>query len=115
MHSETKSILGILVTITFIIALTLFLVMGPKGCSRQFNSWKASSYGSDWLVVQYAQDGSVINHWKLHNKSVGNEDNSDGIYFLDDQNNVVHLSGHYVYIQVNGDFEKLEAEYLRTE
>jgi len=41
----------------------------------------------------------VINSWKLKGKSVGSESNSDGIFFEDNEGNVVHLSGHYVYIE----------------
>ena len=71
-----------IVAILVIIAL-LGIIVGPVAWDRKLSSWKAGAYGSDWIVVQYAQDGSVINIWKLRGKSVGNERNSDGIFFTD--------------------------------
>jgi len=44
----------------------------------------------------------IITSWNLMNKSVGNEENSDGIFFIDNDDNVVHLSGHYIYIKITG-------------
>lgn len=86
-----------------IIGLIVFAAIGPAGCSRSVSAWHASAYGSDWLVVQYAQDGSIMNHWELRSKSVANETNSDGINFMDNDGNMVHLSGHYTYIQIDGE------------
>jgi len=93
-----------------------FIIVGPKGCSRKLDSWSASAYGSDWLVVHYTQNGDVINSWELNNKSVGNEDGSDGIYFTDNEGNVVHLSGHYVYVQiVNDKWEEAKQKFLKLQ
>jgi len=60
-------------------------------------------YGADWLIVQYNQSGGIISHWTLKKKAIFNEENSDGIYFTDDYGNVVHLSGHYLYIEADND------------
>jgi len=110
---KNTSCLGLIVSI-LVIAIIAGIVIGPKGCSRRYESWKASSYGSDWLIVQYAQDGSIINNWELYNKSVGNEENSDGIFFLDDESNVVHISGHYTYIQIIDDkWDKAKERFLK--
>lgn len=81
-----------------LILLIIFLVMGPAGIKTSFLGWKASAYGSDWLVVQYAQSGCVISSWELDYEAVQNEGGSDGIYFSTDDG-VVHLSGHYIYVQ----------------
>ncbi len=99
MEKETK--FGIIFIISLVIgfAVLCFVLAGPAGCSNRYTAWKASAYGSDWLVVQYALNGSVINHWNLKNKAVHNEGSSDGIYFLNENNESVHLSGHYVYVQ----------------
>lgn len=93
-----------------IFVIVLFFLIGPATCSRHISSWKANSYGSDWLVIQYAQDGSIINNWELKGKSIGNEHGSDGIFFTDNFGNVVHLSGHYLYIQVT-DFDSVKEKY----
>lgn len=85
------------------IVVLLAVITGPQGCRNRLRSWSSSAYGSDWMIVQYAQDGSVITNWEVKNRAVNNEQNSDGIYFIDDDGNVVHLSGHYVYVEIRGD------------
>lgn len=75
------------------------LCSGPAGMKTTLLGWTASAYGSDWLIVQYAQSGCVITHWNLKNEAVQNEDRSDGIYFVTEEGAVVHLSGHYAYVQ----------------
>lgn len=77
--------------------------MGPAGIKNAWNSWTASAYGSDWLVVQYAQSGCVINSWDLENKAIDNESSSDGIFFTAEDGSVAHLSGHYVYVEAPTD------------
>jgi len=74
------------------------LLVGPSGCKTAVSSWFASSYGSDWFIVQYAQSGCVITSWELYDEAVKNEGQSDGIYFITPEG-VVHLAGHYVYVQ----------------
>jgi len=106
MISETKITLAILV----VIFIGFFLAVGPAGCNRRISAWKAAAYGSDWLVVQYSQDGDVINSWELKGKSIGSESNSDGIFFEDNEGNVVHLSGHYIYVETK-DFEAAKRKY----
>lgn len=79
--------------------LLIIFFKGPAGMTNWYHSWFASSYGSDWYVVQYAQSGCVITDWNLRDRAVDNEPNSDGIYFISRGETVVHLSGHYTYIQ----------------
>ena len=106
MNSADKKLISVIVGIIAVVVILLAAIIGPKGCVREVKSWKADAYGSDWLVVQYAQDGSIIHTWQLEDKSVGSERDSDGIYFPDNNGNIVHLSGHYVYVQVkDGDFD----------
>jgi len=102
----------LLVGMIFLIVAGAFIFIGPKGCSRRVDSWKAEAYGSNWVVVQHAQDGSVMYSWVLQNKSIGSERDSDGIYFTDDGGNVVHLSGHYVYMQCKGSPDKVLKAYM---
>ena len=75
------------------------LCWGPAGIKTTFSGWQASAYGSDWLVVQYAQSGCVITSWELEDEAVQNESSSDGIFFVTEEGPVVHLSGHYAYVQ----------------
>lgn len=95
------------------VLLGLYLLTGPDRVSRYWASYKADAYGSDWLVIKEDMEGYTIRHWELKDKSVGSETGSDGIYFIDENNDIVHLSGFYTYIQVRGDLEKTKKEHLR--
>ena len=77
----------------------VLMCAGPAGLKTGLSSWQASAYGSDWLVVQYAQSGCTIATWELRDEAIKNEGDSDGIYFVSEGGAVVHLSGHYVYVQ----------------
>lgn len=92
-----------------LLLLAVFASIGPAGCSRMVQTGFASGWGSDWLVVQYAQDGSVIASWELTGASVASETNSDGINFVDSSGAVVHLSGHYVYVQISDARQRKDA------
>jgi hypothetical protein len=108
MRSDTKMGIGMLVGVIAIIAFVIVLLIGPAGISNKWSAWKASAYGSDWLVVQYAQDGSIITSWELKASAIHSESNSDGIYFTS-EGSVKHLSGHYIYVQnpTDADRDKL--------
>ncbi len=90
--------------------ITLALVAGAalalSGCAqfeRGWNSWKATSFGSDWIVVQYATDGKPFMCWRLEGASVSSEENSDGIFWQDPAHgNAVHIAGWYNHVQVEG-------------
>lgn len=109
MNSDIKIIVGFIIGI--IILTCLFI--GPDRMGRYWASYKADAYGSDWLVIKEDMQGNAIRYWELKDKSVGSEEGSDGIYFIDENNDVVHLSGFYTYIQVRGGFEKTKQEHLR--
>lgn len=96
--TELKTGCGIVAIFVVIIGIFLFVTLGPAGCTNKFSAWKASAYGSDWLVVQYAMDGTVMNSWDLQNCAIHSESQSDGIYFTT-EHGVIHLSGHYLYVQ----------------
>jgi hypothetical protein len=96
-----------------IIAVIVILFIGPNRIARYWASYKADAYGSDWLVVKEDMSGNTIRYWELNDKSVGSEDGSDGIYFIDEGGDVVHLSGFYTYVQVNGGFEQAKKKYLK--
>jgi len=83
--SEFK--IGTIVVVIIIVILLIFI--GPQRISRYWASYKADAYGSDWLVVKEDMSGNTIRHWELEDKSVGSEQNSDGIYFIDENGDVV--------------------------
>lgn len=86
--------------------VSLFFLAGCAGFHRECSSSCAENVGSDWIIVQYKADGTPINCWKLKDESVSNEPNSDGIYWVNDQGHLIHISGWYNRVQVNkSDYE----------
>ena len=83
------------------------LLAGCASMDRGCSSFSARNFGADQVVVQFRTDGTAFNCWKLHNVSVTNEENSDGIYWKDTSTgHLVHISGWYNRNQVsNGDFD----------
>lgn len=79
----------------------LFLT-GCAGIQRDCSSHVATEFGSDWIIVQYRNDGTPMNCWKLKNVGVANETGTDGIYWQAPGGHLVHLSGWYNRVQVSG-------------
>lgn len=79
------------------------LIMGCAGIQRDCSSCWASSTGADWVVVQMDLNGRPFRCWELRNVSIENEPQSDGIYWLDEHSNLVHISGLYNRVQVDGN------------
>jgi hypothetical protein len=82
--------------------LPLLLLTACAGFERSCSSQMATSFGSDWIVLQYGFDGTPINCWKLTNTSIANEEHTDGIYWQDPAGHLAHISGWYNRVQVNG-------------
>ena len=97
----------------FSLIIAMLFIAGCAGMRRGCSSWYASSFGSDWIIVQYRFDGTPINCWKLEDTSVDNEGQSDGIYWKDGHSgHLVHIAGWYNRVQIaNRDF-KNAAELL---
>lgn len=86
----------------------LFLVLsGCAGFWRGCADFRATNFGSDWVVVQYRYDGTAFHCWKLRDTSISNENSSDGIYWQDSKTrHLVHVSGWYNRVQVfGGDYD----------
>lgn len=97
-------------------SLAVFVVMvGCAGIERDCSSCWAESVGSNWIIVQMNVDGNPFRCWKLTNVSVNNEPNSDGIVWLSGDGHLVHLSGFYNRVQVEGDWDTAFAEIGLTE
>lgn len=112
-----KSKTGIVVYEVLIVLVVILIIgslVGWQGLRTSFNSWFAEAYGSDWLVVSYTATGKPLNVWELKNISVKSEKGSDGIYFIDNSSNVVHISAPYMYIQVT-DWNAARKKYLKGE
>ena len=93
--------------------LFLFLA-GCAGWSRDCSSCTASSFGSDWIIVQYRNDGTPINCWMLRNTAIDNEHGTDGIYWQEPSGHLVHISGWYNRVQVTGGDFKGAAKQLNV-
>ncbi len=91
-------------TLTPILLVAIALLFaGCDGCERGCSAEMAQNYGADWIIVQYDYTDAPFRCWRLEDVSVANENGSDGIYWLADGGNLVHLSGMYTRIQVEGD------------
>jgi hypothetical protein len=85
--------------------LSLLFLTACAGWERDCNSKVASSFGGDWIVLQYGMDGAPINCWKLTGTAISNEEHTDGIFWQDTAGHLVHISGWYNRVQVsNNDF-----------
>lgn len=86
--------------------LVLCLLVACASWRSDCASSCAGSFGTDWIVVQYRNDGQVVHCWRLPNTSIDNEGNSDGIYWMSPDGHLVHLSGWYNRVQVSqGDWD----------
>ena len=65
--------------------------------------------------MQYGANGDPINCWKLMNVSITNEQSSDGIYWKEGSGHLVHISGWYNRVQVNGGRYEEAAKLLGVE
>ena len=81
--------------------LPLLLLAGCVWLERDCTSMGASSFGSDWLIVQLRADGEIARCWHLEGVGVTNEAHSDGIFWQDPAGHLVHISGWYNRVQVN--------------
>lgn len=86
----------------FLTFLALALIPGCVGLTRGCSSGMATSFGADWVIVQMSDDGIPYRCWVLEETSVTNEENSDGVYWLSRDGHLVHISGHYNRVQVEG-------------
>jgi hypothetical protein len=90
--------------------LPLLLLVGCAGMSRSCASGCAENFGADWLIAQYNASGQQLHCWKLTNRSVSNEEHSDGIYWTSNEGHLVHIGGWYTRVQVvGGNFEAAAA------
>ena len=82
--------------------LAILMITGCAGIERDCATCTAGNTGSDWIVVQYRNDGQPINCWKLANTAIANEEHTDGIFWQERNGHLVHISGWYNRVQVVG-------------
>lgn len=88
------------------------LLVGCAGLERDCSGFSASNFGSNWLVLQYGFDGKPINCWRLENTAIDNESGTDGIFWLEKNGHLVHISGWYNRVQVNNSDWKGAADSI---
>ena len=95
----------------------LLTLTGCAGVERSCSSCAASSLGADWVVVELREiDGTPYRCWMLRGVSIQNEEGSDGIYWVTEDGNLVHVSGSYDRVQVeSGQWDAAFAEINMTE
>jgi hypothetical protein len=84
------------------LALLGLLFGGCAGMQRSCSAGCASDWGADWVVAQYDMAGHPYRCWELHGTSIDNEGASDGVYWLSPDGHLVHISGTYNRVQVEG-------------
>jgi hypothetical protein len=89
--------------INIIAVIALLFIASCDGFMRGCSSDVANHLGADWVIVQYNNAGDPIQCWQLTDVSVANEEASDGIYWLSEDGHLVHISGWYNRVQVEGD------------
>jgi hypothetical protein len=101
----------------FLHLLLLCTLAGCAGVERSCSSCAASSLGADWVVVELREyDGTPYRCWMLTSVSIENETNSDGIYWVTADGNLIHVSGSYDRVQVEkGQWDAAFAEINMTE
>lgn len=93
------------------LSLCLFvLLVGCAGLERGCSASWAETVSSNWIIVQLAADGTPFRCWELRDVSVGNEERSDGIYWLSEDGHLVHISGFYNRVQVERDWASAYSE-----
>ena len=89
------------------IVATSVLVAGCASTQRSCSGYNATTFGADWIVVQFAQNGDPFNCWQLHGVSIAQDSQgSEGVNWLDTATgHLVHISGWYNRVQVtSGNF-----------
>ena len=86
----------------------LMLVVFTAGCAglqKDCAQVGAGTFGSDWIVVQYAMDGHPFHCWKLRDTVVENSEGGNVDWQDRTNGHLVHLTGWENRVQVvGGDF-----------
>lgn len=97
-----RKVWGVVVTAI----ITVVVIAGAvswRGVSRGCSGCYAQNVGADWVVVQLDLAGEPFRCWELHSVSIANESQSDGIYWEEENGNLVHISGLYNRVQVEDE------------
>jgi hypothetical protein len=81
------------------------LLTGCASLERGCSDFGADNFGANWVVVQYDYHMQPANCWLVKEQSITNEHGSDGIYWVSNSGNLIHLSGWYNRVQVVGSWE----------
>ena len=79
------------------------LLFGCAGTQRECSAMSAEEFGANWVVVQMDMGGRPFRCWKLTDVSIANEPHSDGVWWRSREGHLVHISGNYNRVQVNGN------------
>lgn len=79
------------------------LISECRGCQRKAQDIWAGGVGADWIIIERRLDGTPYQCWMLEDVSVANEGSSDGIYWENENGNLIHISGSYDRVQVLND------------
>lgn len=104
-QSDKDSMKTGIIFISVIIAVIIITIV----VFRVYEKDKLSPSGSNWFIVQYSNDGSIINTWSIYNKTI--ETKGNGLMFTDQDGYTTYLSGNYVCIE--SPTQKIKDKYLK--
>jgi hypothetical protein len=85
-----------------LVGLAAALTLGCAGIQKSCSQFGASSFGANWIVVQYGFDGKPFHCWKLMNVAV--DDSTGGnVDWQTRDGHLVHLTGWENRVQVRGN------------
>lgn len=106
---KSKTIVAIFSIAIVYFSIMLYTVIRDDMYGKNY---KQNNCEDNWLVIKEDVFGNTIKYWELKNKSISLEKNSNGIFFLDENENIIHLSGFYTYILVKTNFEEVKENNL---
>ena len=86
------------------------ILTGCASVERGCSDFGADNFGANWIVVQYDYHMNPANCWRVEGQSITSETGSDGIYWVSNTGNLIHLSGWYNRVQVEGTWHNAADE-----
>lgn len=87
------------------LTLVLFAMALSASCAgtgKAISQGMASTFGADWIIVQYAQNGTPFHCWKIRDAAVDDSEGGNINWKDREHGHLVHLTGWENRVQVVG-------------
>lgn len=89
------------------IIISLLLVLGFSGCLNKIKNTTKRDGGFFWTspadyIIVNSSGNKILDIYKLHSAFVSNQENSDGVGFVDEEGNYTLLQGEVKIIRITG-------------